>query len=152
MPKTTDPTFWQSPAYSLRGKNDFPIYVSSPGPVYRVDRTTRHGRYTTAKVDMGMVLDRSVCTNLLDKQINIVYILVHENIIMSYNPAVEFNVHSPGPAAYLPCYPNLKRAPTPKLLLPLTDGERSIGPSPNAYTLSGEHRSSIKSRRKGYTM
>eukprot|EP00102_Acyrthosiphon_pisum_P011399 XP_008180113.1 PREDICTED: uncharacterized protein LOC100574036 [Acyrthosiphon pisum] len=122
MPKTTDPRFWQSPAYTLRGKNDFPIYVSSPGPVYRVDRMTRHGPYTTAKVDFGKVLDK------------------------------KFNAQSPGPAAYLPCYPNLKRAPTPKLLLPLTDGKIKIGPSPNAYTLSSDHRPYIKSRRKGYTM
>ncbi|XP_008180113.2 outer dense fiber protein 3-like [Acyrthosiphon pisum] len=122
MPKTTDPRFWQSPAYTLRGKNDFPIYVSSPGPVYRVDRMTRHGPYTTAKVDFGKVLDK------------------------------KFNAQSPGPAAYLPCYPNLKRAPTPKLLLPLTDGKIKIGPSPNAYTLSSDHRPYIKSRRKGYTI
>ncbi|KAL5244520.1 hypothetical protein ACI65C_011930 [Semiaphis heraclei] len=123
MPKKTDPSFWQSPAYSLRGKIKFPTYVSSPGPVYKVDRTTRHGRYTNGKFDIGMVLDK------------------------------KDNVQSPGPAAYLPCYPNLKRAPTPKLLLPLTDREmKNIGPSPNAYTLRSEHRSSIKSRRKGYTI
>ncbi|XP_022165236.1 outer dense fiber protein 3-like protein 2 [Myzus persicae] len=122
MPKKTDPSFWQSPAYSLRGKIDFPIYDSSPGPVYRVDRTTRHGRYTNAKIDIGIILDR------------------------------KDNAQSPGPAAYLPCYPNLKRAPTPKLLLPLTDRQKNIVPSPNAYMLRNEHRSSIKSRRKGYTM
>lgn len=74
MPKKTDPRFWQSPAYSLRGKIDFPINVSSPGPMYRVDQTTRHGRYTTAKVDIGIILDKSVCTHPLDKQINIAYI------------------------------------------------------------------------------
>jgi len=99
--------------------------------------------------------------NLSDKQTCILYssyywytktYMVVYNI-MSYNTVAEDNVQSPGPAAYLPCYPNLKRAPTPKLLLPLTDSEmRNIGPSPNAYTLRSEHQSSIKSRRKGYTM
>ncbi|XP_025208518.1 uncharacterized protein LOC112603912 [Melanaphis sacchari] len=125
IPKKTDQSFWQSPAFSLRGQIDFPIYVSSPGPVYKVDQITRHGRFTNTKVKIGLILDKN-----------------------DYG-------QSPGPAAYLPCFPNLKRAPTPKLLLPLTsltDRERNIGPSPNAYSLRDEHRSSIKSRRKGYTM
>ncbi|XP_026820751.1 uncharacterized protein LOC113559284 [Rhopalosiphum maidis] len=125
MPKTTDQSFWQSPAFSLKSRIDFPNYVSSPGPVYKVDQTTRHGQFTNTKVKIGLILDKN-----------------------DYG-------QSPGPAAYLPCFPNLKRAPTPKLLLPVTaqtDGERNIGPSPNTYSLRGEYQSSIKSRRKGYTM
>lgn len=70
-------------------------------------------------------------------------------------PTVDDYGQSPGPAAYFPCFPNFKRAPTPKLLLPImtsTDGKRNIRPSPNTYSLRDEHQSSIKSRRKGYTM
>ncbi|KAE9537874.1 hypothetical protein AGLY_005846 [Aphis glycines] len=125
MPKKTDPRFWQSPAFSMRGQIKFPIYVSSPGPVYKVDQTTRNGQFMNTKVNIGLLLGKD-----------------------DYG-------QSPGPAAYLPCFPNFKRAPTPKLLLPITtstDGERNIRPSPNTYSLRDEHRSSIKSRRKGYTM
>jgi len=155
MPKTTDQSFWQSPAFSLKGRTDFPNYISSPGPVYKVDQTTRHGQFTNTKVKIGLILVKSVCTYLSEKQIISIYIHENENIIISNNPVADDYGQSPGPAAYLPCFPNLKRAPTPKLLLPVTtqtDAERNDGPSPNTYSLRGEHRSSIKSRRKGYTM
>lgn len=52
--KKSDPTYWQSPAFSLRRLtcNTFNI-DSSPGPIYKVDGMTRHGPYANVKVSIG---------------------------------------------------------------------------------------------------
>lgn len=51
----------------MRGQIKFPIYVSSPGPVYKVDQTTRNGQLTNTKINIGLLLDKGVCTNLSEK-------------------------------------------------------------------------------------
>ncbi|VVC32862.1 Hypothetical protein CINCED_3A019186 [Cinara cedri] len=125
MPKKTDPTMWQSPAYSLRPQTKIRNDSSGPGPAYKIDQVTRHGRDTSGKIIFG-----------------------------DYN-IPNSKTLGPGPAIYLPCYPNLIHAPTPKLSLPLEELKKFDIPAPNAYTLripdiSGM--SSVKSRRKGYTI
>lgn len=60
MPKKTDPTIWQSPAFSLRYLNNLPNNVFSPGPIYKVERMTRYGHDTSFKYAFGKKLNSSM--------------------------------------------------------------------------------------------
>lgn len=125
MPKTTDPTLWQSPAYSLRPRTNIQTNSPGPGPTYKFDQITRYGHDTNGKIIFG-------CRTPYSKRSNTI---------------------GPGPAGYLPCYPNLLHSPTPKFSSSPKELRIFITPSPNAYTLRKTAEvSSIKSKRKGYTI
>ncbi|XP_050421375.1 outer dense fiber protein 3B-like [Adelges cooleyi] len=127
LPKKTDPSHWQSPAYSLKSKfkeiNDF----TSPGPVYKIEHTTRYGPEALTKIKIAEKL------NIKDIQ------------------------KSPGPAAYYPCYPNRKRSPTPKFLFRFKEKEDIKIPPLTmyyyTYNLQTTYKqSAVNCRTKGFTL
>jgi len=77
----------------------------------------------------------------------------HEIWLILNGLKIDDDARSPGPAAYLPCFPNMNRAPTVKFLFPLKHWTDNYNiPPPNAYTLRKDEYGLPLSRRKGYTM
>ncbi|XP_050546093.1 outer dense fiber protein 3-like [Daktulosphaira vitifoliae] len=123
MPKKTDPSLWQSPAFSIRSKCQEFNNFKSPGPIYKLNNVTRYG------------LERIKPISIAKKY---------------YPRDVQ---KSPGPAAYFPCYPNLKRAPTPIFLFHYRESKKDKVPPPNSYNLQKHTKQmSIQSRTEGFTI